>query len=156
MALPTSGPLSIQDIRIELDNSSGSLATLSQIAGFSQPYAISDFYGYSNVTTSDITVARYISGTAAYVRITSSSFEQGFSSPYVIGQGFTVNYYNYVFGYSFNRNYYFNFSFNNTASGSLIAQALPSQQNSVINYGFANGTPSLSTNGNPVNLTGWS
>ena len=156
MALPTSGPLSIQDIRIELDNSSGSLATLSQIAGFSQPYAISDFYGYSNVTTSDITVARYIFGTTARVAITSSSFEQSFSSDYVIGQYFTVNYYNYELDYSFTRNYYFNFGFNNTTTGYLVTQALPSLQDSYVDGGFPVGSPTLTTNGNPVNLTGWS
>lgn len=156
MALPTSGPLSIQDIRIELDNSNGSLATLSQAAGFSQPYAISDFYGYSNVTTSDITVARYVAGTTARVGITSSSFEQSFSSNYTIIQGFIINYYNYVFGYSYNQSYTFYFSFNNTYDSTLVSVNIPPRQNSAINYGFASGTPSLSTNGNPVNLTGWS
>ena len=48
MALPTSGPLSINDIRSELGVPDNSLRTLSQIAGFfSQPYRISNFYGYS-------------------------------------------------------------------------------------------------------------
>jgi len=53
MALPTTGPLSINDIRVELGESATnqSLGTFSDTAGFVAPDAISDFYGYSNVTT---------------------------------------------------------------------------------------------------------
>lgn len=53
MALPTTGPLSINDIRVELGASATnqSLGTFSDTAGFAAPDAISDFYGYSNVTT---------------------------------------------------------------------------------------------------------
>jgi hypothetical protein len=49
MALPSSGPLSINDIRVELGQSqaNSSLRTLSNLAGFSTPDAISEFYGYS-------------------------------------------------------------------------------------------------------------
>ena len=47
MALPSSGPLSINDIRTALGSSSGSLRALSALAGFSTPDAISDFYGYN-------------------------------------------------------------------------------------------------------------
>ena len=49
MALPVSGPLSINDIRVELQQSqaNSSLRSLSNIAGFSTPDAISEFYGYS-------------------------------------------------------------------------------------------------------------
>jgi len=52
MALPTSGPLSINDIRAELGASTTnqSLGAFSDTAGFAAPDAISDFYGYSNVT----------------------------------------------------------------------------------------------------------
>ena len=52
MALPSSGPLSINDIRVELGASSTnqSLGTFSDTAGFASPDAITDFYGYSNVT----------------------------------------------------------------------------------------------------------
>lgn len=46
MPLPSSGPLSINDIRTALGTSSGSLRTLSSMAGFSPPDAISEFYGY--------------------------------------------------------------------------------------------------------------
>lgn len=48
MALPSSGPLSINDIRTELGISSGSLRTLSSTAGKSTPDSISEFYGYSS------------------------------------------------------------------------------------------------------------
>lgn len=49
MALPSSGPLSLNDIRVELQQSqaNSSLRTLSNIAGFSTPDAVSEFYGYS-------------------------------------------------------------------------------------------------------------
>ena len=53
MALPTSGPLSINDIRVELAASATnqSLGTFSDTAGFAAPDAISDFYGFSNIPT---------------------------------------------------------------------------------------------------------
>lgn len=56
MALPNSGQLSIFDIASELGSTSGSLSLflLSDAAGFSQPYAISNFYGYSAVTAVDL------------------------------------------------------------------------------------------------------
>lgn len=46
MALPVSGPLSINDIRNQLGVLTGSLRELSALAGFSTPDRISDFYGY--------------------------------------------------------------------------------------------------------------
>ena len=48
MALPSSGPLSINQIRNELGTSNGSLNYLSYTAGKSIPDSISEFYGYSN------------------------------------------------------------------------------------------------------------
>jgi hypothetical protein len=48
MPLPSSGPLSINDIRNALGSTSGSLTTLSELAGFSTPHKISDFYGYGS------------------------------------------------------------------------------------------------------------
>lgn len=47
MSLPSSGPLSINQIRTELGSGSYSLRTLSSAAGKSTPDAISEFYGYS-------------------------------------------------------------------------------------------------------------
>ena len=51
MALPSSGPLSINDIRVELAASATnqSLGAFSDTAGFTAPDAVSDFYGYSNI-----------------------------------------------------------------------------------------------------------
>jgi hypothetical protein len=49
MPLPSSGALGIGAIRTELSSGSGSLRTLSSLAGFSTPDAISEFYGYSAV-----------------------------------------------------------------------------------------------------------
>ena len=49
MSLPTSGPLSLNAIRVELGASSTnvSLGTMSDTAGFSAPDKITDFYGFS-------------------------------------------------------------------------------------------------------------
>jgi hypothetical protein len=60
MPLPPSGQISINQIRTELGTASGSLRTLSSLAGFSTPDRMSDFYGYSaggtlTVTNSDPT-----------------------------------------------------------------------------------------------------
>lgn len=49
MALQTSGPISISDIKTELGSSENSLAALSLEAGFSAPHSMSEFYGYSAV-----------------------------------------------------------------------------------------------------------
>ena len=48
MTLPASGTISINDIRIELGQAqaNSSLRSLSSLAGFSTPDAISEFYGY--------------------------------------------------------------------------------------------------------------
>lgn len=51
MALPSSGQISISQIRTELGTSSGSLRTLSSLAGFSTPDRMSDFWGYSAGST---------------------------------------------------------------------------------------------------------
>lgn len=54
MALPSSGALSIDDIRTEVGSTSGSLATLSAAVGFTAPHKISDFYGYASSTPNDL------------------------------------------------------------------------------------------------------
>ena len=53
MALPSSGQLSIGDIRTEAGSTSGSLRTLSAAAGFSTPDSISEFYGWSSFNPRD-------------------------------------------------------------------------------------------------------
>ena len=55
MALPSSGEISIGDIRTEIGSSSGSLRALSSAAGKSTPDAISEFHGYSHVTLTSYT-----------------------------------------------------------------------------------------------------
>jgi len=55
MALQSSGPISITDIRTELGSSSYSLRTLSAAAGFSIPDAMSEFYGYSSAVAPSVT-----------------------------------------------------------------------------------------------------
>ena len=62
MALPSSGPLSINDIRNQLGVLTGSLRALSSLAGFSTPDKISDFYGYGPTPTPPV----YIYGQANY------------------------------------------------------------------------------------------
>lgn len=54
MALPSSGALSIDDIRTEVGSTSGSLAALSAAVGFTAPHKISDFYGYTSSTPNDL------------------------------------------------------------------------------------------------------
>lgn len=62
MALPTSGPLRLSDIYFELatgEPSDASLFLMSDAAGFSPPYAMSNFYGFSNVVDLVINVFIY-------------------------------------------------------------------------------------------------
>ena len=70
MALPSSGPLSFQDIATELGvNPPLSLASMSQTAGFTPPYAVTDFYGYGgapNVVTSGLKVYLDAGQTSSY------------------------------------------------------------------------------------------
>jgi hypothetical protein len=51
MALPSSGQISISQIRTELGTSNGSLRYLSSLAGKSTPDAMSEFYGYAAGST---------------------------------------------------------------------------------------------------------
>ena len=52
MALPSSGSLSISQIKTELGSNSNSLEQLSLEANIPQPYRISNFYGYSSQPSS--------------------------------------------------------------------------------------------------------
>jgi hypothetical protein len=70
MPLPPSGQISINQIRTELGTSSGSLRTLSSLAGFSTPDAMSEFYGYSSGGT--VTVINYDESSGATCSFTSA------------------------------------------------------------------------------------
>jgi len=61
MSLPTSGPISLNDIRVELGASSTnvSLGTMSDTAGFLAPDKVSDFYGYPPLISFYITTGAY-------------------------------------------------------------------------------------------------
>ncbi len=61
MALPSSGQLSLNDIRVELGASSTnvSLGAMSDTAGFAAPDKVSDFYGFSNLTSFYVTTLTY-------------------------------------------------------------------------------------------------
>ena len=56
MALQTEGAISINDIRTELGETSGSLDFLSSLAGFSSPHSIGEFYGYSLPSNSSVAI----------------------------------------------------------------------------------------------------
>ena len=70
MALPSSGPISGSQIATEL-GLTGIAATNLSLSGMvasssldiEQPYAYSDFYGYSNVTLTSFTASAFQSGT---------------------------------------------------------------------------------------------
>ena len=51
MTLPASGTISLNDIRVELQQASAnvSLGSLSNLAGFTDPDAVSEFYGFSYI-----------------------------------------------------------------------------------------------------------
>jgi len=67
MGLPSSGTLSINDIRLELGASATnqSLGAFSDTAGFAAPDAVSDFYGFSALTAFYVTNTNARNATAA-------------------------------------------------------------------------------------------
>lgn len=77
MALQSSGQISINDIKTELGNSSGSLNTLSVAAGKSAPHAMSEFYGYANYSNvkyyENDGTGDYISGSTSSAPFTINS-----------------------------------------------------------------------------------
>ena len=56
MALQSSGAISLSQIKTELGSSANDFRTLHAAAGFSTPDSISEFYGYSAVTYTEIEV----------------------------------------------------------------------------------------------------
>lgn len=74
MALPPIGnPLSINQIRTEFGSESGSLRTLSSLAGFTTPDAISEFYSYSFCSAITLNSVTYLSGNTFQLSWTSGA-----------------------------------------------------------------------------------
>jgi hypothetical protein len=162
MALQTSGTISMSDIATEADVplSTVSLIDLSIDAEFTQPHAMSEFYGWSNVTVvpSDITIRRFTGGAYQYVEITSSSNPQSFSPDYFsIVQSFSVQYYNYAYNYSYYYTASYNFEFESANQNNIQSAVAYFRQYSYPTgeNGSPVGSPYLNTNGLPVNLISW-
>lgn len=112
MALQSSGPISISNIKAELGSSSNSLRALSAAAGKSTPDAMSEFYGFSSLIVPIVSSTGGGSvtggGTAAnpyVVTQTSGSFsiDSGFISPPF---GNSSDTYHYMEWLDWNFNYY--------------------------------------------------
>lgn len=96
MALTTSGPLSISDIYNEINpgDNNYSLASLSQTAGFTTPYNIGAFYGYSNAPAADPYF--FLSLTGYYsAELTVFDLPNGFSEFTEVYLTFTFNVFDY-------------------------------------------------------------
>lgn len=75
MPLPSSGTITINQIRNELGTSNGSLRYLSSLAGKSTPDAMSEFYGYSNTVAIALYFNKYptFTGGSATLYINNTS-----------------------------------------------------------------------------------
>lgn len=89
MALPTTGSLSIKtaagvdrSIACEIGTTNGSLCSLSITAGKAAPHCMREFYGYSHVTDSDITLS--YESTTTYLSNTFSS-QDGYRAVNITG-----------------------------------------------------------------------
>lgn len=101
MALPSSGTISIDDIRTELSNTSGSLRTLSAAAGKSTPDAISEFYGYTSFSaTNHINVQTWAGNNNYLTGANTMAFAPDivWTKSYTSGFYRNWNYYNSVMG----------------------------------------------------------
>lgn len=125
MALPAPGnPISISQIRTELGSSSGSLRTLSALAGFSTPDSMSEFYGYSAGSTLEYVYNAFGVGyqyATVYYNSTSDSLESSFVSPTITlspaAQTISVETYDQG-GMGVSINYYLNGAYQTTYSSS--------------------------------------
>ncbi len=100
MALPSSGELSIADIKTELGSSSNSLKDLSLAASKTAPHGMGEFHGYSHVTltsyTSSIPSNATIftvcsqSMTVTYYHNGSTTYPQNGDNVYTNSNGSTV------------------------------------------------------------------
>lgn len=60
MALQSSGAISLSNIKTELGSGANDFRTLHAAAGFSTPDSISEFYGYSAVTYTELEVEVFL------------------------------------------------------------------------------------------------
>ena len=96
MALPGSGPISINDIRVELSQAqaNSSLRALSALANFSSPDAMSDFYGFSASTSYTFLAGDGGGGYADWNQACSEAFEP--KTLYSASTSLAVNVYLYT------------------------------------------------------------
>lgn len=114
MALPLSGQLSMSDIAGELGIVGQlSLGYMSVQAGFSTPDAISDFYGYSAVTVTDVYVRSNLNSGSYYVYSEAAGPFSQLSSNAFIRSEWDVSWYNYQYRYSYFQYYSKNYTFTN-------------------------------------------
>lgn len=83
MALQTSGPISISNIKAELGSASNSLRALSSAAGFSTPDSMSEFYGYSSAPPGEV----YLDSNGVTIKATSDT---------VVGEEYVLNGVSYI------------------------------------------------------------
>lgn len=159
MALPTSGPLSMNAIAQELlqvhdFTTPYSLRTLSNYAGFSTPDAISEFYGYSAVPAASLSYAFNQNSPAGgsmevyknkVLVINPSSTTNGTISA-SSGESFDVNVYAYAYAGFFTANA--RIMYPNTFAGSLVAN--------VATRGYAAASYSFTWDGTNATITGYS
>lgn len=165
MALPTSGQLTLSDINLELATGATqnlSLRSMSSDAGFSAPDNVSEFYGYSNAPTiSDITVSRSFQYPYVVTDITSSSFDQTFSTDFYITSRWTYVYRDRYGYYYYLYNNYVAHSFDRTNQGTqsftLVPYRHPYNFNATLFHAYVDTgyNPYLNANSNPVTLSSW-
>ncbi len=99
MPLPSSGPISINNIRNELDVSDGSLGGLGALAGisdFGQQIAISNFYGYNAYTL----IVSYVSAGSPCNAATYNIFQNAGNGYYYAQDAYSPGAYTIVTGIS--------------------------------------------------------
>jgi hypothetical protein len=89
MPLPSNTTISISQIRTELGTSNGSLRALSALAGKSTPDAMSEFWGYSNVTYSFYGFFYYFDPCAGGRAIHTGSNGRWYSTPDIFSTNYT-------------------------------------------------------------------
>lgn len=150
MALPTSGPLSISTISDTVSPGANdfSLASLSQTAGFTPPYNIAAFYGYS--PTVDV-FFRFIRRGVFAVELLDYGLPNGFSEFTCLTIGFTYRVYDDGEGYEYNKTREETFCFNTNFDSMITTiESYPIYIMSMvsINYWY------ISFGGTSLNVTG--